>query len=103
VAHIGGPPITVFMLRERLLPMLYTSTPGVFFTFLNFGKLGPYAYLNLLNFEQLAISVLLLPCVPIGVYSGFYMAKRISMNWYYRIVRFFLLVASVKLIADGLL
>jgi uncharacterized membrane protein YfcA len=103
VAHIGGPPITVFMLRERLLPMVYTSTLGVFFTFVNFGKLGPYAYLNLLNFEQLATSVLLLPCVPIGVYSGFYMAKRISMKWYYRIVRFFLLVASVKLIADGLL
>jgi uncharacterized protein len=103
VAHIGGPPITVYMLREKLLPMVYTSTLGVFFTIINFGKLGPYAYLDLLNYKQLATSIILLPCVPIGVYFGFYLAKRISMKWYYRTVRFFLLVASIKLIADGLM
>jgi len=103
VAHIGGPPITVYMLREKLLPMVYTSTLGVFFTIMNFGKLGPYAYLDLLNYKQLATSIILLPCVPIGVYFGFYLAKRISMKWYYRTVRFFLLIASIKLITDGLI
>lgn len=103
VAHIGGPPITAFMLREKLPPMVYTSTLGVFFTIINFGKLGPYAYLDLLNFKQFATSMILLPCVPIGVYFGFYLAKRISMKWYYRTVRFFLLIASIKLIADGLI
>ncbi len=103
VAHIGGPPITLFMLREKLLPMVYTSTLGVFFTVINFGKIAPYAYLDLLNFQQLATSVLLLPCVPIGVYLGFYLAKRISMKWYYRMVRFFLLIAGVKLVIDGLI
>ena len=103
VAHIGGPPITVYMLREKLLPIVYTSTLGVFFTVMNFGKLGPYAYLDLLNYKQLATSIILLPCAPVGVYFGFYLAKRISMKWYYRTVRFFLLVASIKLIADGLI
>jgi uncharacterized membrane protein YfcA len=103
VAHNGGPPITIFMLREKLIPMVYTSTLGVFFAMINFGKLGPYAYLELLNFKQLATSVILLPCVPIGVYLGFYLAEKISMKWYYRIVQFFLLVASIKLIADGLM
>ena len=81
VAHIGGPPITVYMLREKLLPMVYTSTLGVFFTVMNFGKLGPYAYLDLLNYKQLATSIILLPCAPVGVYFGFYLAKRISMKW----------------------
>jgi uncharacterized membrane protein YfcA len=103
VAHNGGPPITIYMLREKLLPMVYTSTLGIFFAFINFGKLGPYAYLDLLNFKQLATSVILLPCVPVGVYLGFYLAEKISMKWYYRIVQFFLLIASIKLIADGLM
>ena len=102
VAHIGGPPITVYMLREKLLPMVYTSTLGVFFAIMNFGKLGPYAYLDLLNYQQLATSIILFPFVPVGVYFGFYLAKRISMKWYYRTVRFFLLIASIKLITDGL-
>jgi len=103
VAHIGGPPITVYMLREKVIPIIYTSTLGVFFAIINFGKLVPYAYLDLLSFNQLSTSILLLPCVPVGVYLGFYLAKRISMRWYYIIVQFFLAVASVKLIADGLL
>jgi uncharacterized membrane protein YfcA len=103
VAHNGGPPITIFMLREKLLPMVYTSTLGIFFTFINFGKLGPYAYLDLLNFKQLATSVILLPCVPVGVYLGFYLAEKISKKWYYRIVQLFLLIASVKFISDGLI
>lgn len=103
VAHIGGPPITVYMLRERVAPMIYTCTLGVFFTIINFGKLVPYAYLDLLSFEKLSTSILLLPCVPIGVYLGFYFVKHISMKWYYIIVQFFLAVASAKLIVDGLL
>ena len=103
VAHIGGPPITVYMLREKVIPIIYTSTLGVFFAIINFGKLVPYAYLDLLSFNQLSTSILLLPCVPVGIYLGFYLAKRISMKWYYIIVQFFLAVASVKLIADGLL
>ncbi|QWE17620.1 sulfite exporter TauE/SafE family protein [Polynucleobacter sp. AP-Nino-20-G2] len=102
VAHIGGPPITIYMLREKVSPIVYTSTLGIFFTLLNFGKVLPYAHLNLLNFSQLATSILFLPLVPIGVYLGFYLAKRISAKWYYIIVQFFLLVASIKLIADGL-
>ena len=56
-----------------------------------------------LHFKQLATSAILLPCVPVGVYLGFYLAEKISVKWYYRIVQFFLLVASVKLIADGLM
>ena len=103
VAHIGGPPITVYMLREKLLPMIYTSTLGIFFTIINIGKIAPYAYLDLLSHQQLATSFLLLPCVPIGVFLGFYLANRIPMKWYYRIVQFFLLVASIKLIADGVI
>ena len=103
VAHIGGPPITIYMLREKVSPMVYTSTLGIFFTIMNLGKLVPYAHLNLLNLNQLATSILLLPLVPIGVYLGFYLAKRISAKWYFIIVQFCLLVASIKLIADGLL
>jgi len=103
VAHIGGPPITIYMLREKVSPMVYTSTLGIFFTIMNLGKLVPYAHLDLLNLNQLANSILLLPLVPIGVYIGFYLAKRLSAKWYFIIVKFCLLVVSIKLIADGLL
>jgi hypothetical protein len=102
VAHNGGPPITAYMLREKLAPMVYTSTLGIFFACLNFAKVGPYAYLGLIQWDYLITSILILPCVPIGVYFGFYLAKHIPVNWYYRIVRFFLLVAGVKLLIDGL-
>ncbi|SNX29157.1 hypothetical protein SAMN06295945_1522 [Polynucleobacter meluiroseus] len=103
VAHIGGPPIMVYMLRKNLAPMIYTSTLGVFFMLINLSKLIPYTHLNLLKFDQFFVSLLLLPLVPMGVYFGFYLAKHISMKLYYILVQFFLAVASVKLIVDGLM
>ena len=103
VAHNGGPPITAYMLREKLSPIVYTSTLGIFFACMNFAKLGPYAYLDLIKLDYLTTSVLIFPCVPVGVYFGFYLAKHIPVRWYYRIVRFFLLVAGVKLLIDGLI
>jgi len=65
--------------------------------------LGPYAYLDLIKLDYLTTSILIFPCVPVGVYFGFYLAKHIPVRWYYRIVRFFLLVAGVKLLIDGLI
>jgi uncharacterized membrane protein YfcA len=90
------------MLREKVSPMVYTSTLGIFFIIMNLAKLLPYAYLDLLNFNQLATSILLLPLVPVGVYLGFYLANKISPKWYFIIVQIFLLIASIKLIADGI-
>lgn len=101
IAHNGGPPITAFMIPLKLEPITYTATLGVFFAFINLIKWLPYAYLDLLHFEQIPITIVLLPCVPIGVYLGFYAARKLPQATYYKIVYVAMLFGGLKMIWDG--
>ena len=103
IAHNGGPPMTAYMLTQRLDALSYTATLGVFFTAINLAKWLPYGYLGLLNWSEMVASIVLLPLVPIGVYLGFYAAKHIPLKTYYRIVYISMFIAGVKLISDGLM
>ena len=102
IAHNGGPPISAFMIPLRLEPLVYTATLGIFFAFINFTKWIPYAYLGLLHFDQMAVAIILLPCVPIGVYLGFYAAKKLPQKTYYKIVYIAMFFGGIKMILDGI-
>ena len=103
IAHNGGPPMTAFLIPRKMDPMVYTATLGVFFTGINFSKWIPYGYLGLLDFKGMAIALVFLPLVPIGVYLGFYAARKIPQATYYKIVYFSMFFGGIKMIWDGLL
>lgn len=102
IAHNGGPPMTAFLIPRKMDPMIYTATLGVFFTAINFSKWIPYGYLGLLDFKGMAIALVFLPLVPIGVYLGFYAARKIPQATYYKIVYVAMFFGGMKMIWDGL-
>lgn len=102
IAHNGGPPLTAYMLTQRLEAITYTATLGVFFTTINLSKWIPYGYLGLLNWNEIVASVVLMPLVPLGVFLGFFAAKHIPQKIYYRIVYVAMFCAGVKMIFDGI-
>lgn len=102
IAHNGGPPMTAFLIPRKMDPMIYTATLGVFFTAINFSKWIPYGYLGLLDFKGMAIAIVFLPLVPIGVYLGFYAARKIPQATYYKIVYVAMFFGGMKMIWDGL-
>lgn len=102
IAHNGGPPLTAYMLTQKLDALTYTATLGVFFTAINLSKWIPYGYLNLLNWNEMVASIILMPLVPLGVFLGFYAAKHIPQKIYYRIVYVAMFCAGIKMIYDGL-
>jgi hypothetical protein len=101
IAHNGGPPMTAFLIPRKMDPMIYTATLGVFFTAINFSKWIPYGYLGLLDFKGMAIALVFLPLVPIGVYLGFYAARKIPQATYYKIVYVAMFFGGMKMIWDG--
>lgn len=101
IAHNGGPPMTAFLIPRKMDPIIYASTLGVFFTGINFSKWVPYGYLGLLDFNGMAIALVFLPLVPIGVYLGFYAAKKIPQATYYKIVYMGMFFGGIKMIWDG--
>jgi uncharacterized membrane protein YfcA len=101
ITHAGGPPVTAYILPMRLPPVAYTATLAYFFFVMNLSKWAPYAWLGLLDWRNLATSLVLLPIAPLGVWAGVRIARRISVVWFYRFVYAGMLVTGVKLTWDG--
>jgi uncharacterized membrane protein YfcA len=101
VAHAGGPPITAYVLPLKLSPLVFAATMSWFFFFINLAKWAPYAWLGLLDWRNLATSIMLLPLAPVGVWIGVRLARRIDPRLFYRLIYLGLLLTGSKLVWDA--
>lgn len=101
VSHAGGPPISAYVIPLRLSPLHYTSTMACFFFVINFAKWVPYAWLGLLDTRNMATSLVLLPLVPLGVWAGLRLSRRLSPVLFYRLLYVGMLLTGTKLLWDG--
>jgi len=102
VAHAGGPPITVYVIRMGLSPVMFASTMSCFFFVVNLSKWIPYGFLGLLDARNMATSLALLPFVPLGVWIGVRLAHRIRPELFYRFLYIGMFLTGIKLLWDGL-
>jgi len=102
IAHAGGPPISAYVIPLRLSPVQYTATMAFFFFVVNLSKWVPYAWLGLLDWRNMATSLVLLPLAPVGVWAGVWLARRIRPVWFYRFLYAGMLLTGIKLLWDGL-
>ncbi|RYX94406.1 MAG: sulfite exporter TauE/SafE family protein [Comamonadaceae bacterium] len=101
VSHAGGPPLSAYVIPLRLSPVKFTATMAAFFFAINLSKWIPYAWLGLLDWRNMATSLVLLPVAPLGVWMGVRLARRISPVWFYRFLYIGMLVTGCKLMWDG--
>lgn len=101
IAHAGGPPVSAYVIPLKLSPVVYAASMSYFFFFLNAGKWLPYAWLGLLDWRNLATSLVLTPLVPIGVWSGVYLARRLHQDLFYKLLYLGMLLSGLKLLWDG--
>jgi len=102
VAHAGGPPLSMYLLRRSLDKTEFVATTVVFFAVVNYTKLLPYAWLGQLSTDNLTASLLLAPFAPLGIAIGMWLHKRISERLFFRAACAFLLAVALKLIGDGI-
>ena len=101
VAHAGGPPMSIYLLPQRLDKALLAGTAVVFFAVLNYVKLVPYFWLGLFDARNLTTAAALAPVGVLGIVAGVWVRKRISELLFYRICYGFLLVTGGKLLYDS--
>jgi uncharacterized protein len=101
VAHAGGPPFNMYMLAQRLSPVVFTATAAYFFFFINLSKWIPYAWLGLLDLRNFATSLVLMPLAPLGVWIGVRIARKIQPTLFYRLVYLGMFLTGCKLVWDG--
>ena len=46
ISHTGGPPFQIYVLPQRLTPVIYSGTTAFFFAIVNTAKLVPYFFLG---------------------------------------------------------
>lgn len=101
VAHSGGPPITMYLLRRPLDRTDFAATAIVFFAVVNYVKLIPYAWLGQFDTNNLATSAALVVLGPIGVLIGAWLHARVSDRFFFAFVYLLLFLVGIKLVYDG--
>jgi uncharacterized membrane protein YfcA len=101
LAHAGGPPLSIFLLPQRMDKALLVGTTVVFFTAVNYVKLIPYTLLGLFDGSNLATSAGLVPLGVFGIFCGVWFRKIVPELLFYRLCYAFLFVAGMKLLYDG--
>ena len=101
VAHSGGPPMSMYLLRRSLDRTRFAATSVVFFAVVNYVKLVPYGWLGQLDADNLATSAALVVLAPIGVLIGVWMHKRVSDRFFFAFVYVLLFIVGLKLVYDG--
>ena len=101
VAHSGGPPINMYLLRRPLTRTDFVATTVLLFAAINYIKLVPYAWLGQLSGGNLFTSLVLAPLAPVGVYTGVWLQRRVSDRLFFRLMYVLLFIIGCKLLYDG--
>ena len=101
IAHAGGPPITMYLLRRGLNRTQFVATTVVFFAVVNYVKLAPYAWLGQFDANNLTTSLVLAPLAPVGIGMGVWLHNRMTDRFFFRIAYGMLFVVGLKLMYDG--
>ena len=102
IAHAGGAPLSMYMLRRGLTRTEFVATTAVFFTIVNYVKLVPYSWLGQFDTGNLTTSLILAPLAPVGIHLGKWIHDRVSDRVFFRIAYASLLIVGIKLMWDGL-
>jgi uncharacterized protein len=101
ISHVGGPPLSIYLLPQRLPKEVFAGTMVVYFAITNLLKIGPLAALGVFTARNLWTSAMLAPVAILATATGVWLVRRISTVWFYRIMYALLFVVALKLTWDG--
>jgi len=103
LAQAGAPPFQVFVLPQRLPKTTLVGTTIIFYTALNWMKLGAYSALGQFTLETLLTSALLLPFAIATNVFGIWLVRRVPHETFYKIAYALMFLISLELIRSGVL
>lgn len=98
LAHTGGPPISIYLLLQEVSPAVFIGTSAIFFALLNWIKVPYYLYAGLLSWQRFLMIAWVLPLIPLAVWVGRWMSRRIDAQTFEKVIIFLLALSGVLLI-----
>ena len=101
LAHSGGPPITVYLLLQKLEPVRFVATTALVFASVNLIKVPAYASVGLFDWDvQLRLWWAIL-FIPLGAWAGRWAVTRVSPAVFHHVMTGLLAVSGLFLIFDS--
>lgn len=98
LANAGAPPFMVYMLLQDISPTTFVGTTTLFFAIVNGLKVPAQVLTGLFDLHDLLAVVWALPLIPLGVWLGRWMVKRLNRAAFERVTLFALVVAALVLL-----
>lgn len=99
LAHIGSPPISIYLLQQKVEPRVFIATSALFFAILNLIKVPYYIYADLFDLHRIWQIAWMAPVVPLGVWVGKTAASRIDARTFEIIIVVILAAIGILLLA----
>ena len=103
LAHAGGPPLNMYLLKQSLKRSEFLATAVYFFAAINLFKLYPYIALEQFNKQVLWQGALLIPVALIGVSLGKWLQSHLSQKTFLNIIYVLLFGLGCKLLYSALI
>ena len=97
-AHGAGPVVSMFLIPQRLPKEIYVGTTVLVFTWINWIKLPFFIWNRIITPETLKVGLYYSPLIPLGVWAGVWLNRKVSEKLFLRLVYAFTFVAGLQLI-----
>ena len=101
ISHVGGPPLQVYLLPQRISKEVFAGTLTMFFAYINVIKVAPFFALGQLNPTNLTTSAVLVPLAIVSTMFGGWLVKRVPARLFFTLIYSVLFIVSLKLVYDG--
>jgi uncharacterized membrane protein YfcA len=102
ISHVGGPPLSIYLLPQKMPKEVFSGTLVIFFALINLIKITPLAALGVFTASNLSTSLVLAPLAALATFFGIWIVRRMPTETFYRVLYGLLLVVAIKLTWDGL-
>jgi uncharacterized membrane protein YfcA len=98
LANAGSVPFTVYMLLQDVSPEVFVGTTTLFFAVVNVLKVPGFILTGLIDLNTLFRVLWAIPLIPVGVYAGRWMIKRINKRGFEGFMLIVLVISSAVLL-----
>jgi hypothetical protein len=98
LAHLGGPPVFIYLMTTNLNPRRFVATSAVLFATINLLKVPSYFLAGLFDGELIVSTMWTWLLIPVGVLAGRALISRINRELFERVAIVLLTVGAIILL-----
>jgi uncharacterized protein len=98
LANAGGPPMTAYLLLQKLQPTAFVGTMTLFFTIINILKIPAFLSAQIINLPLLLSVAWIVLLIPAGVVAGRWIIVRINRHLFDQLMTVLLVLAALLLL-----